>query len=81
MSSEQHEPIEAPTAGAAAFEDCDYTVEQTKRILAVGATTFFAKVLPELESYLRGTRRIITGQPFRKGHGRLADRQRVQGNQ
>jgi len=62
MSSEQHELIAAPTAGAAAFEDCDYTVEQTKRILAVGATTFFAKVLPELESYLQGTRRIITGR-------------------
>ena len=65
--SEQPEPIEAPTGAAALiskirFEDCDYTVEQTKRILAVGATTFFRKILPELESYLQGNRRIITGR-------------------
>jgi hypothetical protein len=71
MSSEQQEPIEAPTAGAVAliskirFEDCDYTVEQTKRILAVGATKFFKEVLPELENYLQGTRRIITGRSIK----------------
>jgi hypothetical protein len=59
--SEQQEPIAAPTAGVR-FEDCDYTVAQTKRILAAGATTFFETVLPELESYLRGNRRIITGR-------------------
>jgi len=64
--SDQQEPIAAPTAGAAArisrlrFEDCDYTAEQTQRILAVGPTKFFTKVLPELESYLQGNRRIIT---------------------
>jgi hypothetical protein len=66
--SKHQEPIEAPNAGAAAlaakirFEDCDYTTEQTQRILAVGTTTFFTRVLPELESYLQGNRRIITGR-------------------
>jgi hypothetical protein len=66
--SEQQELTAAPSAGAAApiakirFEDCDYTPEQTQRILAVGHSTFFAKVLPELESYLQGSRRLITGR-------------------
>jgi hypothetical protein len=64
------EPIEALNAGALAanskirFEDCNFTAEETQRILAVGTTTLFDKLLRnrELESYLEGTRRIITGR-------------------
>jgi hypothetical protein len=44
------------------FEDCNYTVQQTMQILAVRKTKFFSDVLPELESYLEGSRRIITGR-------------------
>ena len=66
--SEQQEPIEAPTAGARApisnipFEERGFTTRQTRQILAAGKTRFFEEILPELESYLEGTRRIITGR-------------------
>ena len=63
--SEQHEPIEEPTVGRTSklrFEDCDYTAQETQRLLAVRPTTFYEKVLPELEHYLAGNRRKFTGR-------------------
>ena len=47
-------------------DDFAYTTEQTRRFLPSGKTKFFTEILPQLESYLEGTRRIITGRSIRK---------------
>jgi hypothetical protein len=60
-------------AGAAAlssndqvpFDERGFTTKQTRQILAAGKTRFFEDILPELESYLEGTRRIVTGRSIR----------------
>jgi hypothetical protein len=60
-------------AGAAAFISNDqipfdergFTTTHTRQILAAGKTRFFEDILPELESYLEGTRRIVTGRSIR----------------
>ena len=44
------------------FAECGFTTQETRRILVVGKTKFFEEVLPELESYLEGTRRVVTGR-------------------
>jgi hypothetical protein len=46
-------------------DDFAYTTEQTRRFLPSGKTKFFTEILPQLESYLEGTRRIITGRSIR----------------
>jgi hypothetical protein len=63
MSESIKAPTTRPTAPTSAipFEDCDYSVRETLRILAARPTTFWGKILPELESYLDGNRRKITG--------------------
>jgi len=47
------------------FDECGFTTLQTRQLLAVGKTRFFEEVLPELESYLEGTRRVVTGRSIR----------------
>jgi hypothetical protein len=65
------EPIEAPKASAAAspikplVDDFGYTTKETRRFLPVGKTKFFTEILPQLDSYLEGTRRIIIGRSIR----------------
>jgi hypothetical protein len=44
------------------FDKRGFTTQQTRQILAVGKTRFFEEILPQLESYLEGTRRIVTGR-------------------
>ena len=47
------------------FDERGFTTKQTRQILAAGKTRFFEDILPELESYLEGTRRIVTGRSIR----------------
>ena len=47
------------------FDERGFSVAQTRQILAVGKTRFFEHILPDLESYLEGTRRIVTGRSIR----------------
>src|SRR5262249_48379396 len=47
------------------FDGRGSTAKQTRQILAAGKTRFFENILPELESYLEGTRRIVTGRSIR----------------
>jgi hypothetical protein len=54
----------APVSGVP-FDECGFTTQQARQILAAGKTRFFEEILPELESYLEGTRRIITGRSIR----------------
>jgi hypothetical protein len=56
----------APTSSAIPFEDCSYSVQETLRILAARPTTFFGKILPQLDSYLEGSRRKITGESIQR---------------
>ena len=65
------DPIEALSASIPAatstkirFEDCDYTTTETQQLLACKTTTLFDELIRtgELESYVRGSRRIITGR-------------------
>lgn len=60
-------PTNAPIS-TIRFEDCDYTTAETQRILGVRKTTLFDKLLRngELESYLAGTSRKITGRSIRE---------------
>jgi hypothetical protein len=66
------EPIKAPTTrptaptSAIPFEDCDYSVRETLRILAARPTNFWANILPKLDSYLDGNRRKITGESIQR---------------
>jgi hypothetical protein len=54
------------TAASISFEDRDFTTAQTQQILSCGKTTFFLKILPELERdgyvYWEGSRRKINGR-------------------
>lgn len=52
----------APPISDIPFAERVFTAKQTQRALAVGKTTFFEKVLPELEAYLDGNRLKITGR-------------------
>jgi hypothetical protein len=47
------------------FDERGFTIQQTRQILAVGKTRFFEHILPELQSYLEGTRRIVMGRSIR----------------
>jgi hypothetical protein len=47
------------------FDERGFTTQQTRQILGAGKTRFFEHILPELESYLEGTRRIVTGRSIR----------------
>src|SRR6516164_24048 len=47
------------------FDERGFTTQQTRQILGAGMTRFFEHILPELESYLEGTRRIVTGRSIR----------------
>ena len=47
------------------FDERGFTIQQTRQILGVGKTRFFEHILPELESYLEGVRRIVTGRSIR----------------
>jgi hypothetical protein len=58
--SKQSEPLDVP------FAERDFTTSQTMQILAVGKTKFFEGVLPQLESYLDGSKRKITGRSIQK---------------
>jgi hypothetical protein len=59
------------------FDERGFTTKQTRQILAAGKTRFFEDILPELESYLEGTRRIVTGRSIRAYRERkLAEPQR-----
>lgn len=61
-------PTGAFTAGAVAsvpFEERDFTTAQVQQLLAVGKTTLFTTILPQLETYFEGTRRKITGRSIR----------------
>ena len=69
--SKHREPSEALNASALTsistkirFEDCDFTTAETQQLLACGTTTLFYELIRtgELESYVRGARRIITGR-------------------
>jgi len=53
-------------ANQALVDDYSYTTAETRRFLPAGKTKFFMEILPQLESYLEGTRRIITGRSIRK---------------
>ena len=51
-----------------------FTSKQTQQLLAVGKTTFFNKVLPELEAFLDGNKLKITGHSIlRYQERRLAE--------
>jgi hypothetical protein len=56
----------AAAAKQALVDDYGYTTAETRRFLPSGKTKFFTDILPQLESYLEGTRRIITGRSIRK---------------
>src|SRR6516165_3395735 len=47
------------------FDERGFTIAQTRQILGVGKTRFFEHILPDLQSYLEGTRRIVTGRSIR----------------
>ena len=61
------------------FEDCSFTTAETLRILGCSKTFLFDELLRngELESYLDGTRRKITGSSIKAYRERkLQERQR-----
>ena len=47
------------------FDERGFSIQETRQILGVGKTRFFEHILPELQSYLEGTRRIVTGRSIR----------------
>ena len=53
-------------AKQALVDDYGYTTAETRRFLPSGKTKFFTDILPQLESYLEGTRRIVIGRSIRK---------------
>jgi hypothetical protein len=48
------------------FDERLFTSEQTQRLLAVGKTTFFDKVLPQLQAFLDGNKLKISGRSIRE---------------
>jgi hypothetical protein len=68
MTKQQHDQFNTASPisnDQVPFDERGFTIAQTRQILAVGKTRFFEHVLPDLESYLEGTRRIVTGRSIR----------------
>jgi hypothetical protein len=63
--SKQLPALSAATAKQILVDDYGYTTAETRRFLPSGKTKFFMEILPQLESYLEGTRRIVTGRSIR----------------
>ena len=65
MSKQQQDQFNTASNDQVPFDERGFTTQQTRQILGAGKTRFFEHILPELQSYLEGTRRIVTGRSIR----------------